>query len=77
MNVAVHLPAMQATPVGGDGHCPQVTPPHRAHSGAVFGCWPCSPQQRSCSQWSLVIAIGHEQQPSIDVASVQSSAVWQ
>jgi hypothetical protein len=68
---------MQATPVGGLGHCPQVTPPHPAHAGFVFGASPCCTQQRSCWQWSLVMASGHEQHASIDVASVQSSAVWQ
>jgi hypothetical protein len=77
VKVAVHRPATHATPVGGAGHCPQVIPPHPAHSGAVFGAWPCSTQQRSSWQWTLVMAVGHEQQASIDVASVQSSAVWQ
>jgi hypothetical protein len=77
VNVAVHLPATHATPVGGAGHCPQVTPPQPAHSGFVFGPSPCCTQQRSSWQWSLVMAAGHEQHARIDVASVQSSAVWQ
>ena len=57
----------------GVGHCPQMTPAPRA-PGLGVRLRPCSPQQRSCSQWILVTAAGHEQQASIDVASAQSSA---
>jgi len=78
VKVAVHVPATHATPVGaGPAHCPQVTPPQPAHSSFVFGPSPSTAQQRSIWQWILVMAVGHEQHASIDVASVQSSAVWQ
>jgi hypothetical protein len=76
VKIGVHVPATQATPAGGVGHCPHVTAAHAfAHSGFVLGPAPDRTQHRSNAQWAMLMAVGHEQHAIIEVASEQSPSV--
>jgi hypothetical protein len=72
----VHVPAAHTTPVGGAGHGPQVTAAQKpAQSGFMLGCLPSRTEHRSRVLWLKLMAVGHEQHATIDVASVQSPSV--